>query len=144
MRILLLLLLMAGSVQAQTYLILSQNSTNYALAVSHRIWKLASPNAAATNVVTKYWTGYITHTNGQVAIEIPSDDTLKLAVNADTDDLPNAFVGVLTPSAIAKLKSDIAVNRGKPIRVSQFVPLEKFGNLRTKEQMTAAGWFPNP
>lgn len=143
MRILLLLLLLAGSANAQSYLILSQNSTNYALAVSAKIWKLASPDADTNSKkTTKYWTEFVKHADGRVALVIPAIDTLKLAEDADSEDLPNSLTGILTPQAIAKIKTDIVANRGKAVSVSQFVPLEKLGNVRTKAQMTADGWFP--
>lgn len=144
MRLLLtILLLCAFNAKAESYLILSQNSTNYAQAVSAKIWKLASPDADTNpRKTTKYWTGYIVHSDGRVALVIPNDDSIRVHASADADDLPNALTGVLTPAARTKLRDDIVSNRGKSARVSVLIPTEKVGNLRTKEQMTADGWFP--
>ena len=138
------LLLFTCNARAEQYLILSQNSTNYALAVSAKIWKLSSPDADTNpRKTTKYWTGYIVHADGRVALVIPDDDTIRVHAAADADDLPNSLIGILTPAARAKLRDDILANRGKVARVSVLIPTEKVGNVRTKAQMQADGWFPN-
>ena len=139
-----ILFLCALNANAEQYLILSQNSTNYAQAVSAKIWKLASPDVDTNHrKTTKYWTGYIVHLDGRVALVIPDDDSIRVHASADADDLPNSLTGILTPSARTKLRDDIIANRGKAARISLFVPLEKFGNVRTKQQMQADGWFQN-
>ena len=85
------LLLFTCNARAEQYLILSQNSTNYALAVSAKIWKLSSPDADTNpRKTTKYWTGYIVHADGRVALVIPDDDTIRVHAAADADDLPNS------------------------------------------------------
>lgn len=145
MRHLFTLLLLCLSVQADDYLVLSVNSSSYATNISAMIWELAVPGARTNaNLTTKYWTGFVQHQDGRVALVIPNDDVIKLSVNADENAIPNALLaaGILNVLDAAELKADILANKGKSVHVREHIPLAKLGNLKTRQQAEADGWFP--
>ena len=124
-----------------TYLILSQPSEEYALAVSHELWMLARPRGISDNETSQYFCGVLTH-DGQVAIG-PLDGTQP--VHADADELS---FGQLIGAAITEEEEDaiiaaITEAKGGSINIVDLVSMSPSlsSNLRTYEQLEADGWF---
>jgi len=125
------------------YLILSQPSEDYALAVSHELWMLARPRGISDNETSQYFCGVITHTDGRVAIG-PLDGVHP--VHADADEF--AFSALISPAITEEEEADIvaAITEAKGgsidiLGLVQSLP-SLSTNLRTREQLDADGWFP--
>lgn len=144
MKTVFLLLLSILPLVADDFLILSQPSTNLAISVSQNIWLLTQPTSSTnSNLVTKYYAGYVVHpVDGRVALNLPDNDDLFINAAASTNTLPDLVGPLLLPAEKEKMKGDIASNKGKTIKLKQYLPLSKLGNLRTRAQMQSDGWFP--
>lgn len=125
------------------YLILSQPSEDYALAVSHELWMLARPRGISDDETSQYFCGVLTHTDGRIAIG-PLDGVHP--VHADADEL--AFSGLIsaaiTPEEETTIKTAVTEAKGGSINILGLVQsLPSLSpNLRTREQLEADGWFP--
>lgn len=116
-----------------TYLILTQpeNAAN----ISEALWRLSAPAGSET----RYAVAWITHpTTGDVALHLGSD-TQYLQPEADID----AFLDLLPITAQEQAEAKVALEaaRGQRLAYSQMTPPSLQPNLRTHEQMDAAGWF---
>jgi hypothetical protein len=106
------------------YLLLGQSGEEYAKALSAGLWKLSRPNA--DNETTSYYTGWITHDDGRVALYVP-EDTQPINGGADIE----AFMPLVTKEGIPAEE------------LAQFAASPTFSaDLRTREQLEADGWFP--
>ena len=124
------------------YLLLGQSGEEYAKALSAGLWKLSRPNA--DNETTSYYTGWITHDDGRVALHVP-DDTQPINGGADIE----AFMPLVTKEGIpaeelAQFSGVLSAHKGK--RLSFLTILQASptfsADLRTREQLEADGWFP--
>jgi len=124
-----------------TYLILSQPSEEYARAVSHELWMLARPRGISDNETSQYFCGVKTY-DGQVAIG-PLDGTQP--VHADADELSfGALIGAaITEEEEAGIVAAITEAKGGSIDIVSLIESSPSlsPNLRTIEQLKAAGWF---
>lgn len=126
------------------YLILSTPSIDYADAVSHELWMLARPRGISDNETSQFLCGRYAHPDGtQVAIgpiEQPQP------VNANADEL--AFATLISAAITDEEKQAIidAINaaKGGTIQLLDVISASPSlsPNLRTREQLDAAGWFP--
>ena len=126
------------------YLILSTPSIDYADAVSHELWMLARPRGISDNETSQFLCGRYAHPDGtQVAIgpiERPQP------VNANADEL--AFATLISAAITDEEKQAIidAINaaKGGTIQLLDVISASPSlsPNLRTREQLDAAVWFP--
>ena len=126
-----------------SYLILSTPSEDYAKAVSHELWMLARPRGVSDSETSQFYCGVQKHTDGRVSIG-PLDGTQP--VHADADELS---FGQLIGHAVTEAEEDgiiAAITEAKGGSISIVGLIEASPslspNLRTREQLEAAGWFP--
>ena len=126
------------------YLILSQPSKEYGLAVSHELWMLARPRGISDGETSQYYCGVLSHADGRVAIGA-LDGTQP--VHADADELS---FGQLIGHAVTEAEEDgiiaaITEAKGGAISILAIVAASPSLalNLRTREQLEADGWFPS-
>jgi len=124
-----------------TYLILSQPSEEYARAVSHELWMLARPRGISATETSQYFCGVKTY-DGQVAIG-PLDGAQP--VHTDADELSfGALIGAaITEEEEAGIVAAITEAKGGSIDIVALIESSPSlsPNLRTIEQLDAAGWF---
>ena len=124
------------------YLLLGQSGEEYAKALSAGLWKLSRPNA--DNETTQYYSGWITHADGRVALHVP-DDTQPIHGKSDVA----AFLPLITKEGLPQQAIDgfanaITNSKGKRLSflsILQASPTFK-ADLRTREQLETDGWFP--
>lgn len=125
------------------YLILTQPSVQYAAGISAHLQRLARPDHVRDPAdVTLYRYGWITHpVSGDVALTWP-DEAIPVHAEAPTS-LVDEIAGALTAEEATQMRSDIETHRGSSVDPLLFLPGSLSGNLRTKAEMDAAGWFPS-
>jgi hypothetical protein len=124
------------------YLILSQPSEEYAKAVSHELWMLARPRSISDSETSQFYCGVDVHTDGRIAIG-PLDGTQP--VHADADELSfGQLIGqAITEEEEAGIVASITEAKGGSISIVGLIEASPSlsPNLRTREQLEAAGWF---
>ena len=116
-----------------SYLILTQPEN--AAAISEALWRLSAPAGSTT----RYAVAWITHpTTEDVALHLGAD-TQYLQPGADID----AFLDLMPITAAEQDAARVTLEaaRGQRLSYAAMVPPSLQGNLRTHEQMDAAGWF---
>ena len=125
-----------------TYLILSQPSEEYALAVSHELWMLARPRGISEGETSQILCHPKTHADGRVALG-PLDGTQ--SVHADADELSFAeLIGhAVTEEEEGAIVAAITEAKGGSIRILDLIEASPSlsSNLRTREQLDDDGWF---
>jgi len=142
------------------YLILKDQDVAKAQAISERIWAAKHPNPPA-GTVTNAYTSLILHEDGRVALVVDGEaqvstidgeavtsysDAMRVDPAADTDALVDAVGDAVTPAEQAAMKGKLASAKGKSASLLQFAletPSLK-QRLKTREEMEADGWFPDP
>jgi hypothetical protein len=126
-----------------SYLILSQPSEDYAKAVSHELWMLARPRGISDSETSQFFCGVQKHSDGRIAIG-PLDGTQP--VHADADELSfGQLIGqAITKEEEAGIVASITEAKGGSISIVGLIEASPSlsPNLRTREQLEAAGWFP--
>ena len=126
------------------YLILSTPSTDYADAISHELWMLARPRGISHDETSQFFCGrYVHPTNGAVCIGPIEQPQL---VHEDADEL--AFADLISAAVTEDEELAIidAINaaKGGEIQLLDIITASPSlsPNLRTREQLESAGWFP--
>lgn len=125
-------------------------ATQYAEQLSRSIMRLLRPSHLREDNWTDLYCGVLTHpTNGQAALDLPDEEQVPIHVEADGEELAAllaVFVsdGALTQAEASGINAAVRANAGKRVRVADFIPPSWAGNVKTHEQMDAAGWFPVP
>ena len=127
-----------------SYLILSTPSEDYANAISHELWMLARPRGISDNETSQYYCGTYSHPDGtQVAVG-PLDGTQP--VHADADELSfGELIGhAVTAEEEEAIIAAITEAKGGSISILSIIEASPSlsPNIRTREQLDAAGWFP--
>jgi hypothetical protein len=126
-----------------SYLILSQPSEDYAKAVSHELWMLARPRGISDSETSQFFCGVQKHSDGRIAIG-PLDGTQP--VHADSDELSfGQLIGqAITEEEEAGIVASITEAKGGSISIVGLIEASPSlsPNLRTYDQLEAAGWFP--
>ena len=122
------------------HLLLGQSGEAYAQALSAGLWALSVPEAKST----LYYTGYITHADGNVAIHVP-DETQPVHADADV----SAFMPLVTKEGVSQDELDgfaATLEAAKGDRINFLNILQASPSfapdLRSLAQMEADGWFP--
>ena len=121
------------------YLILTTPTVEHAEAMSAALWSLARPTSTGG---TRYAVGHIAHPSGDAIALVLGDYTQRVDPDADVD----AFVAALPIPEDEKDDVRALLNdaRGSRLTVAEFLPPSLAANLRTREELDADGWFPEP
>ncbi len=117
------------------FLILSENQEAYAEAIAKELARLGEGGAGRT----RPWCGWLKHTDGRVALHLPSFD-LGVEPTATGDALVEVLKPIVTANEKAKLKNDIAANQNKAVKVADFLPASVVANMKTQADLLADGW----
>lgn len=127
------------------YLILSQNSKDYADLISTQIWKIRKPAVSESDTTQKYC-GYITHNDGRVALVFP-DELLKIHRDADLQPLS---VLIQAAHSNKEVKDSVADHFDNLLplasevspTIDNLMPPLFSANLKDRAFMESDGWFP--
>ena len=126
------------------YLILSTPSIEYADAISHELWMLARPRGISHGETSQFFCGrYVHPVSGAVCIgpiEQPQN------VHEDADELAFADLISAAVTEVEELAIIDAIEdaKGGTIQLLDIIIASPSlsPNLRTREQLESAGWFP--
>jgi len=87
-------------------------------------------------------------TSGQAAINLPDEELVAVHLQADGEELAAllaTFVAdaALTEQEAAAIAAAVQANAGQKVRIADFIPPSWSQWVLTREQMRAAGWFPD-
>lgn len=123
------------------YLILSTPSIDYADEISRELWRLVQPASVAHVDDSQYYCGTWSH-GAQVCIG-PLNGPQPIHADADETRLP-ALIGPAVTDA-EELLIEVSIEEAKGGSLSILAMVESIDslspNLRTREQLEAAGWF---
>jgi len=142
------------------YFILKDKDVSKARELSERIWAMKHPNQPA-DYVTKAYTSHISHKDGRVALLVDGveyesivegeavktySDAMLVDPSADTDALIDAVGDAVTAPERAGMKAKLDAAKGKTASLLQFATETPSlqPQLKTREEMEADGWFPDP
>lgn len=126
------------------HLILTQNSVEYAQSISEELWKIRKP-ASHVGDVTNLYCGYITHSDGRVALAFP-DETLKIHQDANMQPLIDLITQGLTEQQASGVADHIngLTSQGEdalPLTIDNVLPSLYSDNLKEHSFMESDGWF---
>lgn len=122
------------------YLILLTPSIEYAEAISRELWLLVRP---AGNETTQYYTGRYAHPDGTKVCIGPVEGTHPIHAEADEFTLTALISPAITDEEEDAIVQTIADAKGGSLDVLAMLQgIDSLSqNLRTREQLDAAGWF---
>ena len=126
------------------YLILSNPSEGYARDVSQKLWMLTDPRCVIDNETSQYFCGVFEHPkNHQIAIG-PLDGNHSIHRDADEVLFTETITGAITANEKASFNGAIHSAKGGSLSIMSLLEASPSlaNNLRTREQLEAAGWFP--
>lgn len=125
------------------YLVLSQNSTDYAAAISELIWSLSRPPSARNPAdVSRYYCGWIEHADGRVALVMPDADSQP--IHADADGQAIAETLPIPQAEKDALAAAIEAAKGGRVNPVDMIPASLTANVLTQAEAEADGWFDEP
>jgi len=122
------------------YLILSTPSIEYAEAISRELWLLVRP---AGNETTQFYTGRYAHPDGTKVAIGPVEGTHPIHADADEFALAALIAPAITDEEEAAFVQTISESKGGSLDVlAMLQSIDSLSaNLRTRDQLEAAGWF---
>lgn len=126
------------------YLILSTPSIDYADAISHELWMLARPRGISDNETSQYFCGrYVHPTSGDVCIG-PIEQPQNVHTDADELAFATLISAAVTDEEGQAIVDAINAAKGGSIQLLDVISASPSlsPNLRTREQLDSAGWFP--
>ena len=117
------------------YLILNDK----AMAFTRELFKMTKP-VNQPDDITLYQYGWITHTDGRIAIAVDLDEYLGVHPQADVEPLVLAFYPNVNNNKMNQIKDFIATKSSIQVREI----LSNYVTIYTYAQMEADGWFPMP
>lgn len=131
------------------YLILSQDSEEYAKQLSTLVFNLIVPlSIRDSGQTTTELYPWIKHpTTGRVAIVVPDlakDREIYIHPDADVNHVIDILEVQLPVSEINKLRADVDFYRGDRIDIAAVLPQTFFSQVVTEAAMEADGWFVGP
>ena len=124
-----------------SYLLLTQPKAE---SYSAALWGISRPPAVRSEKDTQLYTSWITHPDtGAQALYVP-DDTRPVHVDADLQPLLDLMAPAITEAELTAITEAVEASRGGRISFKALVEASPSlsANLRTREQLEAAGWFP--
>lgn len=127
-----------------SYLILSTPSIDYANAISHELWLLVRPASVGADETTQYYTGRYAHPDGQEVAIGPINGPQPIHEDADEAALSDLIGPAITEDEKAFVTQSIIDAKGGSLSIMEMVSsIDSLSpQLRTREQLDAAGWFP--
>ena len=98
--------------------------------------------------VTDQYCAIVSHPGGEwAALDMPDVETVPLHVEADGAELSEmlsifARDGALSQQEVDGLGVAVQGYAGREVRIADFVPPSRAGNVKTREDMDKDGWFP--
>ena len=86
---------------------------------------------------------------GETVLALPDIDTIPIHMEADGAELAEVLDIFVTDGAITQEERDTIVagvmaHAGQQVSPANFIPPSWAGNVFTKDQLQADGWFPDP
>jgi hypothetical protein len=123
-------------------------SPNHAEQLSRSLMRLLRPSHLRGDDWTDLYCGVVRHpTNGQAALELPESEQVPIHLEADGAELADLLATFVADEALTKAEADgiaaaVQANAGQRVRIADFIPPSWSEWVLTREQMDAAGWFP--
>lgn len=98
--------------------------------------------------VTDFYCTMLTHpSGGWMALDLPDVETVPLHLEATGEELAAVLDIFVQDGALTKQEADGLVNAvqiyaGQEVRIADFIPANWSAHVLTREEMEAAGWFP--
>ena len=126
------------------YLTLSVPSLPYAQQISRELWLLVRPLLRAEGEVSQFYTSTLAHPDGSsVAIFIPDES---MPIHAEADEIPISELIGAAVTAEEEAGIEAAINEAKGGTINLLTMIQSLPslstNLKTRDQLEAAGWFP--
>ena len=127
-----------------SYLILSTPSLPYADAISHELWLLVRPASIASNETTQFYVGRYAHPDKTKVCIGPIEGSQPIHKDADEFALAALIAPAITDDEEAFIIQTIADAKGGSLNVLEMLQgIDSLSHqLRTRQQLEAAGWFP--
>ena len=127
-----------------SYLILSTPSLPYADAISHELWLLVRPASVGSQETTQFYVGRYAHPDEDNVAIGPINGPQPIHGDADELTLASLIGPAVTEEEEDFIIQSIADAKGGSLNVLEMLEqIESLSpNLRTREQLKAAGWFP--
>jgi hypothetical protein len=123
---------------------------HHAEQLSRSIMRLLRPSHLREDNWTDLYCEVLTHpTNGQTALVLPDEETVPIHVEADGAELAALLAVFVADGALTQQEADgiaaaVQAHAGQKVRIADFIPPSWAEWTFTREQMEAAGWFPEP
>lgn len=126
------------------YLILPQNSEDYADQISTQIWKIRKPAVSESDTTQKYC-GHIMHSDGRVALVFP-DESLKIHPDCDLSSLSTLIQAAYSDQVIKDLVAEhfdnlLPLPEDSLSDIETLLPKPFAANLKDKDFIVNDGWF---
>jgi hypothetical protein len=123
-------------------------SPDVAEQLSRSLMRLLRPSRLRGDEWTDLYCSVVRHpTTGKAAINLPDEELVSIHLQADGEELAAllaTFVAdaALTQQEAAGIAAAVQANAGQKVRIADFIPPSWSEWVLTREQMEAAGWFP--
>jgi hypothetical protein len=123
-------------------------SPQHAEQLSRSLMRLLRPSHLRGDDWTDLYCGVVRHpTNGQAALELPESEQVPIHLEADGAELTALLATFVADEALTQAEADgiaaaVQANAGQRVRIADFIPPSWSEWVLTREQMDAAGWFP--
>lgn len=126
------------------YLILSTPSLPYADAISRELWLLERPMAIRDSETSQNLCKTYLHQDKTKVCVGPLEGTHPIHKDADEFALADLIAPAITDDEEAYIVQSIGDAKGGSLSISEMIEsIDSLSpNLRTREQLQAAGWFP--
>lgn len=116
--------------------------------LSRSLMRLLRPSHLRGENWTDLYCRVVRHpTNGQAALELPESEQVPIHLKADGAELAALLATFVADEALTQAEADgiaaaVQANAGQLVRIADFIPPSWSQWVLTREQMEAAGWFP--
>ena len=123
-------------------------SPEHAEQLSRSLMRLLRPSHLRGDDWTDLYCGVVRHpTNGQAALELPESEQVPIHLEADGAELAALLAAFVADEALTQAEADgiaaaVQAHAGQWVRIADFIPPSWSEWVLTREQMDAAGWFP--
>ena len=116
--------------------------------LSRSIMRLLRPSHLRGEGWTDLYCVVLRHpTSGQTALALPDAETVPIHIEADGAELAALLATFVADGALTQAEADgiaaaVQANAGQKVRIADFIPASWSEWVLSREQMDAAGWFP--
>lgn len=129
-----------------SFLVLTQPSESYAESISRALWGISRPASVRdAKDVTELYTSWVVHPDGRVALYVP-DESKNVHELADVSTLVDLISLAVTDAEADAIETVITESKGDRLNILDVIKQSPSlsANLKTREQLESAGWFPTP